>query len=115
MRLVRWSIAVLVAAAAIVFAINNGQKVQVDLWPLALPSDTRVFLIVLTPLALGFIVGEIVAWVGGRRWRREARQRAQRIEVLERELAAAQARLEARSPSPTPASRQLSSVGTSAH
>jgi hypothetical protein len=114
-RLVRWLVAALVALAAIVFALRNGQPVQVDFWPLASPSDTRVFLIVLIPLALGFIVGEIVAWFGGRRWRREARQRAQRIETLERELKAAQARLEAKSPGPAPPSRQLSSVGTSAH
>ncbi|MBV8654029.1 MAG: hypothetical protein JO255_21400, partial [Alphaproteobacteria bacterium] len=39
------------------------------------------------------LAGEIVAWIGGRRWRREARQRAQRIAALERELVATQAQL----------------------
>jgi hypothetical protein len=104
-RLVYWLIVAPVTVAIIVFALVNRQTVQVDFWPLPFAPDTWLFLIVLVALLLGFLVGEIVAWIGGRRWRREARLRAQRIAVLERELAATQAQLKLRA-----AGRSLSPV-----
>jgi uncharacterized integral membrane protein len=92
-RLGYWLIVAPVTATVVIFALFNGQPVQVNFWPLPLVLDTRVFLIVLVALLIGFLAGEIVAWIGGRRWRREARQRAQRIAALERELVATQAQL----------------------
>jgi uncharacterized integral membrane protein len=86
--LLYWLVVILVTAVLVVFTLNNLHPVQVDFWPLPV-VDTRVFLIVLAALLVGFLVGDIVAWIGGRHWRREARLRAQRIAALERELAAA--------------------------
>jgi hypothetical protein len=43
---------------------------------------------VLLTLLAGFFLGELMAWMNGHRHRREARQKAKRIEELERELAA---------------------------
>ena len=91
--MVYWLITGLATAVLVVFAVSNLQPVEVNFWPLTI--DTRLYLVVLVAMALGFFIGEIVAWIGGRRWRREARHRAQRIAALERELAATQARLEA--------------------
>ena len=97
MRLVYWLMTVAVALTAALFAVNNGERVQ-----LILPFRTLeapVFLVALLPLVLGLLVGALIAWVGGRHWRHEARQRERRIEWLERELDATQARLPEGNPS----------------
>ena len=91
MRLVYWLMTVAVAFTAALFAVDNGARVQ-----LILPFRTfeaPLFLVALLPLLLGLLIGALIAWVGGRHWRHEARQRKRRIESLERELDATQARL----------------------
>jgi uncharacterized integral membrane protein len=75
------------------FAISNGQAVTIALWPLPIEQETRLFVVVLLAMLAGFLVGELVAWIGGRRWRRDAREKSRRIDALERELAATQALL----------------------
>jgi uncharacterized integral membrane protein len=84
----RWVLIGLVAFALIVFAVDNRQVITLSLWPLPVEISTGLYLVVLLTLVVGFLLGELVAWMNGRRWRREARQRARRIEALERELAA---------------------------
>jgi len=98
MRLVHWVVTAPVTAVAIVFAVSNREGVHVTFWPFPIDIEAPLYLVVLGALAVGFLVGEFVAWVNGGRARRAARERARRIEALERELAAAQAR-----PTPPPA------------
>lgn len=95
MRFVYWFVALLAGIVAVDFAISNLDPVVVGFWPLA-SVDTRLCIVALLALLIGFLAGELVAWVNGRGWRREARKRARRIEALERELAAT------RVPSPAP-------------
>jgi len=83
------TLAVVVAVAFL--AMNNGERVQVILPFLAL--EAPLFLVALLPLLLGLLTGALIAWVSGRHWRHEARQRERRIALLERELGATQARL----------------------
>lgn len=90
MRLVYWIVAVLAAAAAVLFAVSNRQAVMVGFWPLP-GRELPLYLIVLSAMLAGFLAGEFVAWVNGGRTRRLARERARRIAALERELAATQA------------------------
>lgn len=114
MRSVHWLITGLATVALVVFAVGNRQAVIV--WPLADDTPLPLFAVVLVALAIGFFIGEIVAWIGGRRWRREARHRAQRITALERELAAAQAQLKAGStPGTALPGGTLSAADNSAH
>jgi putative membrane protein len=94
-KFVYWFVALAVAIVLIVFAVSNLDPVVVSFWPVA-SLETRLCVIVLLALLVGFLVGEMVAWINGRGWRREARKRARRIEALERELAAT------RVPSPAP-------------
>jgi uncharacterized integral membrane protein len=86
-KLVHWLVTLPVAIIAILFAVANLDVVRVGLWPLP-DVDMPLYLLVLGALALGFLGGELAAWVNGRHWRREARKRQRRIEALERELAA---------------------------
>jgi len=93
---------VVTAPAALVlgsFAVSNRIDVPVTLWPVLGPVDVPLYFIALAALLVGFLVGEFVAWINGGRARRQARERQRRIEALERELAATQAKTD---PPPAP-------------
>jgi lipopolysaccharide assembly protein A len=100
LRHLHWLVTGPLALILVVFAISNRETVRVTLWPFPIEIETPLFLIVLLVGLLGFLVGELVAWINGRYWRRDSRAKARRIEALERELAATQAQL-----APAPASR----------
>jgi lipopolysaccharide assembly protein A len=97
-RLVYWLAALMVALTVAVIAANNGERVQVILWPF-LTLEAPLYLVALLPLLLGFLMGALIAWVGGRQGRRAARRRERHIESLERELDARQAQLPHGNPS----------------
>jgi uncharacterized integral membrane protein len=97
-RAVHWFVTLPLTVVLVVFAISNRQAVEITLWPLPIAIETRLFLVVLLAIAAGFVFGELVAWLGGRRWRRESREKARRIDALERELAATQALLKSQAP-----------------
>jgi putative membrane protein len=90
--LVHWAVTAPAALILGTFAVSNRAGVTVSLWPILGPVDVPVYLIVLTALLVGFLAGEFVAWINGRRARRLARERQRRIDALERELAASQAK-----------------------
>ena len=92
MRLIRWLLIALATILLTVFAVENRHAVVV--WPL--PDDVPVPLavVIVATLVLGFLAGELAAWIGGRRWRREARHKERRIAALEHELSATQAQLQ---------------------
>jgi putative membrane protein len=103
MRFLYWVILPLFAVLLAVFAVSNREAVDIGLWPLVHVIELPLYLIVILALVVGFLVGEVAAWVAGRRWRREVRRRGRRIEELERELAATQARLDdGAAPPPVP-------------
>jgi uncharacterized integral membrane protein len=81
----------LVAAVLILFAVSNRESVIIELWPLPDRAELPLYLVVLGTLVIGFVVGELVAWAGGWRWRREARRSRGRIATLEQELEAERA------------------------
>lgn len=88
MKLFHWLVTAPLLVICVTFAVANRDTVTLNLWPLPYTIETRVFLLVLLPLTLGFLIGEVAAWIGGRTWRRAARRHAHRIEELERELSA---------------------------
>ena len=88
MRIFHWLVTVPLTIVLIDFAIWNGGTTTLSFWPLPFTVETRVFLVVLVPLVIGFFLGELSAWISGRNRRRTARRHAHRIEELERELAA---------------------------
>src|SRR5579862_777170 len=96
MRFLFWIVLAVVALALILFAISNRQTVSVGLWPLPALVDLPLYLVLLGTLLVGFVVGELTAWIRGWRWRREARRSRERIATLEREVEAA------RRPAPAP-------------
>jgi len=87
-RLFHWLVTAPVALVLIVFAVTNRDAITLNFWPLPVTLQAPVYLIVFLALLAGFLIGELVAWINGRRWRRQARHSARRVEALERELAA---------------------------
>jgi uncharacterized integral membrane protein len=85
----------LVAALLILipFAVANRATVSLGLWPLPFLVDLPLYLLALLLLLAGFVGGAAVAWVGGRRVRRELRLRRHRVVALERELKTARSQL----------------------
>jgi lipopolysaccharide assembly protein A len=86
MKFLWWIVLAIVAVVLILFAISNRQTVSVGLWPLPALVELPLYLVLLGTLLLGFIVGELTGWIGGWRWRREARRGRERIAMLEREI-----------------------------
>lgn len=94
MRILYWLGAALGAAVLVLFSVSNREGAALAFWPLPFALDAPVYLIVLVSLFVGFVVGEVAAWIGGGGRRRRARQYRRRIAALERELSATQARLD---------------------
>jgi uncharacterized integral membrane protein len=88
MKILWWVVLALVALVLIFFAIANRQTVSLGFWPLPAAVELPLYLVVLGTLVIGFFAGQFVTWVGGWRWRREARRSRERIATLERELEA---------------------------
>lgn len=94
MRIVRWSVTIVVAILLVIFAVSNRQPVDVIFfWPLSVTITSPLSLVVLGAVVIAFLVGQFVAWLGAQRWRQETRAKQRRIEALERELAATQAQI----------------------
>jgi len=111
---VHWVVTLPAAIVILLFAVSNRDSVTVTLWPLPARLDASLYLVMLLALLVGFLVGEFVAWVNGGRARRLARERARRIEALERELAATQTQLAAAQPPAPTYARILPPVTTPA-
>jgi uncharacterized integral membrane protein len=100
MRHLHWLVTVPVTLLLIIFAVSNREPVTVTLWPLPDLIEAPLCFVVLLGALAGFFIGAVIAWLGGRRWRQDARRRGRRIEALERELAATQAQLRPASGAP---------------
>jgi uncharacterized integral membrane protein len=91
MKILWWIVLAAVALLLILFSASNREVVSVGLWPLPDFLQLPLYLVVLGTLIIGFLFGQLVTWIGGRRWRREARRSRDRIAALERELEAERA------------------------
>ena len=86
MRFLAWLITVPLAVIAVSFAVSNRDLVTFGLWPLPQELVLPRFLAVLVPLALGVLIGGLIAWASSGRHRRLARQRGYRLEQLNAEV-----------------------------
>ena len=91
MKVFSWLIIALLALFSVVFAVSNRDVVTLTLWPFPFALTTQLYLVVLLTVLFGLLVGLLIGWIASWGVRRAARERARRIETLERELAAARA------------------------
>ena len=90
-----WIVVAPMAAAIIVFSVNNRTEVVLDLWPLdTVPVPVPVYALTLAAVVVGFLAGGVVAWNSAGKSRRRARTESRRADQAERDLAAAQDRIE---------------------
>ena len=94
MRALYWGGILVAAVVLMLFAVFNRASVPLTLWPLPFEIVLPAYLLVSTTLIAGFVVGALVAWIGGFRLRRELWRRGRRVAALERQLAAAQSGLQ---------------------
>jgi len=94
MRLIFWIVIVLFVVITIDFVMTNGQPVQFGSWFLPWKFDIPSGLAVLLAVALGLLIGGLLAWTAGGRVRRRARQAERKVGALERELNALLQRVE---------------------
>ena len=93
MRVLYWIVIALAALALALFAASNREAVAVGFWPFGLTLELPLYLAILLTFLAGLLCGALAAWIGGRHWRREARQRRRRMTALESELDATQAQM----------------------
>jgi uncharacterized integral membrane protein len=94
MKIVYWTVTLMAAGLLIPFALSNRKPVALGFWPVPFLVDLPLYLLVLVMLLAGFVIGVVTTWISGRHMRRELRRRRRRVEVLERDLAAARLQLE---------------------
>jgi uncharacterized integral membrane protein len=68
MRFLRWTVALIVAAIVVDFAISNRGMVELSLWPFVEGLQLWLFLAILLPFLIGLALGWSAA--GMRSWRR---------------------------------------------
>jgi uncharacterized integral membrane protein len=94
MRAIYWAVTLVAAALLIPLALSNRQPVSLGFWPLPFLVDLPLYLLVLSLLLAGFVIGAAATWIAGRRMRRDLRRRRRRVEALERELLVVRSQLE---------------------
>lgn len=57
MKLLYWLFAAPLIVVAVLFAVSNMSSVEIVLWPLPGALETRLFIVVLVPLVVGFLAG----------------------------------------------------------
>ena len=92
-RLVFWLLVLILSLVIIVFAVNNRQPVELDLWIYQTPA-IPVFAVVLVGIFIGFIWGGLVAWFSAGKSRQRVRNLYRRVEGDEREKATLRRQIE---------------------
>ena len=98
MKLLFWIVGVPLLLIAAFFAIANRESVAVSLWPLSDTLQVPLFIAIVAPLYLGFVLGALATWFAGSRVRAKAREATRRASSLEQENAALRSRLDQAAP-----------------
>lgn len=98
MKLLFWIVGVPLLLIAAFFAIANRDIVAVSLWPFAEPMHLPLFVAIVAPLYLGFVLGALAAWIASGSSRARAREATRRVDAVERENAALRSRLDQAAP-----------------
>lgn len=93
MRLVRWIIYLIVAAAALIIAVGNKQLVTLHLNPLDTSGTSvltlppmRLSLIIFVTLAVGFVLGGIFMWIRHHHYRKTARVMSSEVKAAQHQV-----------------------------
>ena len=93
MRLV---IAIPLLIILVVFALSNTEPVRLGFWPTGLALDVPLSVAVLVGMAVAFVVGALIVWVGELGQRRRARRAEHTAQLLEEQVRELKGRLATR-------------------
>lgn len=99
MGFLRWIIGFLIALCLAAFAVFNRTSVPLNWSPVHPPLDVPLYLIGLTLMAIGFVLGGGIVWMNMSGLRREKRRQKKQIKILEKELEAVNENKGAEAPS----------------
>ena len=87
MRRLGWNVSIPVIIVVALFAVNNRQGVDLELWPLpwALPA-IPLFVLTLGAVLFGFLFGCLVMWLTGGKHRRRLRDARRDLDAARSEL-----------------------------
>ncbi len=105
-RVVSFVVVFPITVTVILFAVSNLHAVPIQLWPIPGEVEVPLSLVVLPALALGLLIGEVIAWAGELGHKRRANQAEKRAEDLEREIAVMRIREEELRARAVPAERR---------
>lgn len=86
MKLFYWLLTAPLIVVVVLFAVSNLGAVDIELWPLPGALKTRLFVVVLSSLVLGFLAGGTVVWFGAGRVRSRARTAERAVRTREIEI-----------------------------
>ena len=89
MKLLSWIAGAVTALVLVLFAVSNRALVSIGIEPFPFTLELPLYGGIFASLVLGFILGGIGAWIGGRRTRRRARHAEAEAKRLRAELAEA--------------------------
>jgi uncharacterized integral membrane protein len=85
-KVLSWLVGIPIALLAVLFAVSNRQAVVIDPWPLPWEVTIPLYLLVLGALAVGLVIGAVIAWLSAAGTRGRARRDHRRANRLEGEL-----------------------------
>jgi putative membrane protein len=77
----------------ILFALSNKQVVHLGIWPTDYAIDAPLSITILIAMAVAFVLGGFLVWLGAMGERRRARRAERTARTLEQEVGALRARL----------------------
>lgn len=86
MKYITWIITLPLTALAVIFAAGNTQYVPLYLSPFDEPVQTRLYMIGLAMLGIGFLCGALFVWLNSLKLNVKYRSEQKRADRLDREL-----------------------------
>jgi uncharacterized integral membrane protein len=93
LRILRLVIAAILLLVLVLFALSNTSALRLGLWPTDYNVTLPASIVILGAMAMAFLAGAFVVWVGELGRRRRARQAEQTMKLLEDQVKALKAQL----------------------
>jgi len=93
LKIIFWLVIAPMIVVVTVFSVVNRHVMTVDLWPLDMTANVRIFVVVLGALVIGVLWGGLGIWITGANGRCRARAASRRADVVENQASQAKAKV----------------------
>ncbi len=93
MRVLRLLIVIPLLLLLVLFALSNTSALKLGLWPTDYTIEWPASVVILGAMAVAFLAGAFVVWIGELGQRRRARRAEQAMKLLEEQVKALKAQL----------------------